>query len=188
MNRIILASTSKYRKALLEQLGLEFEVKAPNVNEEAFKNLGLSPVELAETLAKLKAESLKASGVCVIGGDQVVALDNEIFGKAGSIDKAISQLLKMQNRTHEIITSICVCEDGHSTMITNRTKMKMRELTEAEIKKYIELDQPLDCAGSYKIEKHGISLFEKIDSEDWSSIQGLPLLALNKYFIEKGYK
>jgi septum formation protein len=186
MPQIVLASTSKYRKELLERLSIPFITAAPLVNEDEYKNKGLKPIELAQTLAKLKAESLKAEGQCVIGGDQVVALGTEILGKAHTKENAVNQLKKMQGKTHQIITAICIIYQNENHLITDISQMQMRALSEKEISDYVEKDNPIDCAGSYKIEKNGISLFEKIESNDFTAIQGIPLLALNKYLIEKG--
>lgn len=176
--RLILASTSPYRKELLEKLAIPFVAKAPLIDEDKEKDPRLSPLELAEKLAYLKAQSLAAPGHVVIGGDQLIAFQQKIIGKAYTREKAIDQLLGFCGHTHDLITAVCVFDGQEHHSFTNITRMKMKSLTREQIEKYVELDQPLDCAGSYKIEKHGISLFEKIESDDFTAIQGLPLIQL----------
>lgn len=187
MKKLVLASTSIYRQAQLKQLGLPFEAQKPLIDEENEKDPTLSPQKLAEKLAFLKAQSLKASGQVVIGGDQLVAYRGLILGKAHTREGAIDQLLNMQGQKHELITAICVFEGEDCTPHVDITRLYMKPLTRAQIERYVDLDQPWDCAGSYKIEKHGLMLFEKIESEDFSAIQGLPLLALSKILMKSGF-
>lgn len=183
---LVLGSTSKYRKELLERLAIPFTAMAPTINEDEHKDLSLSPQALAEKLAFLKAQSLKASDRVVIGGDQLVSLDGEILGKAGTVPKAIEQLQKMRGKTHQLITSICIFDGDQYEIHTNVTDLEMKNLSDDEIINYIELDNPLDCAGTYKIELHGIKLFNKIKTDDFTAIQGLPLIKLNQMLERKG--
>ncbi len=177
---LVLGSTSKYRKELLSRLAYSFEVAAPPIDEEKEKDPSLSPRALAEKLAELKAASLKHPDKVVIGGDQLVAFDGRILGKPHTPEKAVEQLLSMQGKTHELITAICIFDGEKKITHTDITTLKMKNLTRDKLEKYVALDQPLDCAGSYKIEKHGIMLFENIQSQDFTAIQGLPLIALSK--------
>lgn len=182
--QLILASTSKYRQELLNRLAYNFTAMAPLVDEEKEKDPALAPKALAEKLAQVKAASLMGPGRIVIGGDQLVAFQGKILGKAHTAEKAVEQLLSMQGHVHELITAICVCIDDQKVCYTDVTRMHMKQLSRDQIEKYVQLDLPLDCAGSYKIEKHGIMLFDKIESQDFTAIQGLPLIELNK-ILEK---
>jgi septum formation protein len=187
MNEIVLASASKYRKELLSRLGLAFVSQAPALDEEKHKDPALAPRALAEKLAFLKAQSLAHPQKTVIGGDQLVAFEGRILGKPHSAEKARAQLQALQGKTHELITAVCVVAGEQVLPFTNVTRLTMKMLSPEQITRYVELDQPLDCAGSYKIELHGISLFEKIESDDFTAIQGLPLIQLSQVLHNLGY-
>lgn len=185
---VVLASTSPYRKELLEKLGLPFSTKKPLCDEEAFKAQITDPIQLATSLAREKAQSLMGKGLCVIGGDQVAALENnQILGKPGSIEKACEQLSRMQGKTHRLITALCVIYDERFYPLLDITEITMRTLTAQQIQNYVEMDQPLDCAGSYKIEKSGLTLMSEIKCEDFSAIQGIPVIQLVKLLSSLGY-
>ncbi|HEX7675748.1 MAG TPA: nucleoside triphosphate pyrophosphatase [Bdellovibrio sp.] len=178
--QLILASTSKYRQELLHRLAVPFTALAPLIDEEKEKDPSLAPRALAEKLAFLKAQSLKGPGKIVIGGDQLVSFEGRIIGKAHTTERAVEQLLSMQGKTHELVTAICIFDGDKVLPYTDITRMHMKKLSREQIERYVSLDNPIDCAGSYKIEKHGIMLFDKIESEDFTAIQGLPLIALSK--------
>ena len=188
MTPLVLASTSPYRKELIQKLGLPFEAKAPHCDEDAFKAHIKDPVELATTLALKKAESLSTIENCVIGGDQVAALGSDILGKPGSFEKACEQLAKMQGRTHRLITAINVIYKGKAHPILDITEIEMRPLTREQIENYVRRDNPLDCAGSYKIEKSGLVLVKNLKSDDFSAIQGVPLIRLTNLLSDLGYQ
>ncbi len=176
---IVLASTSIYRKELLEKLGLPFVAQAPVFDEEPMKkSQSLTPKDLAQALAAGKAKSLSTATNCVIGGDQLVAFAGKTLGKPKTLEKAKEQLLLLNGQTHELITAVHIIHQGQEYPILNVTQMHMRSLTEEQIEAYLQKDNPLDCAGSYKIEKSGLSLFSEIKSSDFSAIQGLPLIAI----------
>ncbi|HND85212.1 MAG TPA: Maf family protein [Pseudobdellovibrionaceae bacterium] len=175
---LMLASTSPYRRELISRLGLAFQAVKPLVDEEALKNPKMGHQELAEYLALKKAESLVAPDRIVIGGDQLVSFDRKILGKPGTPEKALEQLKAMRGHSHELITSIAIVTTEESVVFTNRACLKMKTLTDQQLAKMIELDQPLDCAGSYKLEKHGIALFDSIECDDFTAIQGVPLMRL----------
>lgn len=188
MAKIILASTSKYRLAQLKQLGVAFEAKAPLFDEsKAKKSFHGNPRELALFLARGKAQSLLADGLCVIGADQLVNFGSQILGKPGSREASLAQLEQMQGKIHELVTATVLLSAQKSLEILEITRMHMRPLAKKEIETYVDLDQPLDCAGSYKIEKAGVSLFDRIEGEDWTAIQGLPLLKLGKALRDFGF-
>jgi septum formation protein len=188
MTPMVLASTSPYRRELLEKLGIPFKTQAPKFDEETLKKNIADPINLAQTLARLKAESLATLDNCVIGGDQVVALENEILGKPGSFEKACAQLTKMQGRKHRLVTALHVIHRGDHYPLLDITEIEMRSLSPEQIQAYVRRDQALDCAGSYKIEKSGMTLMKQMKSQDFSSIQGLPLIQLTDLLISLGYR
>ena len=187
--KLILASTSRYRRELLERLGVPFVAVAPLVDEDDYKMHGLDPRVLAETLAREKALNVAARfrDAVVIGSDQVAVLDGLALGKPGSIDNAISQLQAMSGRAHDLVTAIAVIYDGGLIACTNVTRLVMRPLTSDEIRRYVETDLPLDCAGSYKLESRGIALFQSIESDDHTAIVGMPLIALTTILRNVGF-
>ncbi len=187
MKELVLASASKYRQELLLRLGLPFVSMTPLIDEEKEKDPTLAPRELAEHLAKLKAQSLANPQRIVIGGDQLVAFNNEILGKAHTVENAVNQLLKMQGQSHQLITAVCLVAGEQVIPFTNVTTLKMKKLSREQIEHYVKLDNPIDCAGSYKIELHGINLFEKIDTSDFTAIQGLPLIELSQKLNSLGF-
>jgi len=186
---LILASTSKYRKALLSQLGWSFEAHSPDVDEDAYKSSSLSPQTLALTLSELKARAVFElnQGSCVIGSDQVCTVEGSTLSKPGTKEKALEQLLLLQGRSHELITSVTLIYPGGMKSFSNVTRLHMRELSSEEIIRYLEVDSPYDCAGSYKLEARGITLFEKIEMEDHTAIIGLPLIQLTNHLLSIGY-
>lgn len=191
MRRVVLGSTSPYRKALMEKLGIAFEVAKPTLDEERAKEVLLkkncSPLEVATTLARLKAESLKDENLVIIGGDQLINLEGRILGKPKTVAKAIEQLTEMKNKTHEIITAVCITTMEKNIEFYDIAKLRMKDLTAKEIEDYVQLDQPLDCAGSYKIEKNGKKLFANIAAQDLTAIEGLPLISLSHFLQTLGY-
>lgn len=181
MPKLILASTSKYRRALLERLGLQLDSIAPGVDEEAFKAEIHAPARLAEMLAEAKARAVaeKYPGAIVIGGDQVATIDNTVLGQPGTPEAAVSQLKKLAGRTHTLVTAMVVIDvAGQSHAHTDYSRLTMRPLDENQLRGYVKRDNPVDCAGSYKLEQAGIALFERIETDDHTAITGLPLLAL----------
>jgi septum formation protein len=185
---LVLASTSRYRGELLARLGVPFLAAAPDCDEDAYKARGLSPRELAETLALAKAESLRAAypDAAILGGDQLAAIDDAILGKPGSGAAACAQLARLAGRTHTLITATALIAPGRVLRHTDVTHLTMRALSSAQIERYVAVDQPLDCAGSYKLERLGIALFSRIESADHTAIVGLPLLAITAMLDEIG--
>ena len=178
---LILASTSTYRAALLARFGLSFRSIAPRVDEDDWKARGLAPAELARTLAAAKALSLAEEfpDAAILGGDQLVAVGGEVLGKPGDAQGARRQLVRLAGRTHELVTAIAVWADGNIYEHVDIARLTMRDLSAAEIARYVEVDLPTDCAGSYKLESLGVALFERIEAADHSAITGLPLMALS---------
>jgi septum formation protein len=189
MADLVLASTSPSRRALLKRLGIPFRCLVPLVREDDWKIGDWSPRELAEHLAVAKAESLRDAEPegTLIGGDQLVVCDGRIYGKPETPERAVEQLEVLSGKTHELITALAVWHAGQTYVHTDRTVMQMRPLLRAELERYVAADRPLDCAGSYKIEERGITLFERIDTQDYTAIMGLPLIALTSLVRRLGY-
>jgi septum formation protein len=187
---LILASTSRYRRELLERLGVPFTCVAPRCDEEALKDPALAPQALAEHLALAKAESLRAESpqAVIIGGDQVCEHDGELLGKPGTVDGACRQLARLSGSRHRLITALVVLQGREVHRHTAIAELHMRTLDAQQIRRYVERDQPLDCAGAYKLERGGIALFGAITSDDHSAITGMPLLALVRILSRLGYQ
>ena len=186
---IILASGSIYRKQQLLSLGIQFTVQSPGVDETA--DIDETPEQLAQRLAIAKASKVKAHNpaTCVIGSDQVCAFGQQVYGKPGTAEQAIKQLETFSNNCVEFFTALCVLNDtGQPLVHVDVTQVKFRALSTQEIKRYIEIEQPLDCAGSFKVESLGLSLFESVSSEDPSALMGLPLIKLCEYLRFSGYQ
>ena len=181
--KIILASTSPYRKKLLQQLNLSFQTISPTVDEDILKKS--APVSLPDLplfLAQKKAESISQQFPLdiVIGCDQMGLFRGQTLNKTGTKEKAIAQLQLLQGQTHQLLTAIAVLSNGQIETHTDVTELTMRPLSPAQIRNYVDLENPIDCAGSYKIESLGVCLFDKIQTQDPSAIVGLPLMALTK--------
>ncbi|OGQ90446.1 MAG: septum formation protein Maf [Deltaproteobacteria bacterium RIFOXYA12_FULL_58_15] len=177
MRQIILASTSRYRRGLLEQLGIPFEVAAPPYKEE--HDLNLPPTELVVELARRKVQSLRDTyaNALVIGSDQVGEVDGEILTKPNTVERAVRQLEKLAGREHRLLTGLVVLDtaSGKLEYELDVQVLRMRELSSAQIRAYVLRDNPVDCAGSYRIEGPGIALFESMHGDDYTGIIGLPL-------------
>jgi len=186
MKKLILASSSPYRIELLNRLNIPFSSHSPKVDESQFKQKGFSPDQLAIELAKAKAIKLSGefSTSIIIGSDQVASLDGEIFDKPGSIENAQRQLQSLHGKTHQLITAVYLWSEQKSSSFINITNLEMNSLTSQQISRYVELEQPLNCAGSYKIEGLGISLFKNVNMSDYTSIIGLPLIELCQHLRE----
>jgi septum formation protein len=178
MPRIILASTSRYRRELLARLGLPFDVEVPETPE--VEMAGEAPAAMAARLALAKARSLRAPDALVIGSDQVAALDGGILRKPGTHEAAVRQLLDCQGRSVLFHTAVAVVDTRAGTAVehVDRTEVRFRNLERAALEQYVRLDRPLDCAGSFKSEGLGVVLFEDISSHDPTALIGLPLIWL----------
>lgn len=190
---VILASTSIYRKELFSKLGIPFQCQKPCVDEDELKNQflqkNMSALKYAEALSKEKARSIpRQKNQIVIGGDQIGVLQKKILEKPLTKLNAHKQLTLMSGKTHHLITAVTVITPKKEHHLNHITKLKMKNLSAQEINRYIEIDLPLDCAGSYKIEKSGIVLFDKIDTDDMTAIQGLPLLWISRLLRKEGYE
>jgi septum formation protein len=177
---LILASTSRYRRALLDGLGLEYQAIAPRFEED--HALRLAPEALVVHFAVKKAESLLADHpeALIIGADQTAELDGKILTKPGTFEGAVEQVLALAGRTHRLLTAVALA-DGRRPGAAHRLvvhTMRMRAMTRALAEAYVARDQPLDCAGAYKIEASGVLLFESMEGPDHTAIVGLPVTAV----------
>jgi len=185
---LILASTSKIRRKILDEVGLKFKVVAPDFDEEkAKKNLKLSPKKLAIFLAQQKALSVskKLRDVYVVGSDQVCEFEEKEIPKSKNFAEALKQLKKFNGKIHFQNNAVAVAFNGKIIFKNfSRVKLEMRKMSAAEIENYVKVDQPWGCAGSYKYESLGKHLFEKI-SGDYYSVLGLAIQPLLAFFYRK---
>ena len=186
--RLILASTSRYRRELLSRLGLPFEVAAPDVDETP--QAGESPSHTALRLAETKARAV-AGGFpdsLIIGSDQVLLLENEQLGKPGNFENAFLQLKKMQGKAMVFHTALCLLNSrtGHTQLRDVPTTIHVRTLSDAQIESYLRKEQPYDCAGSARSEGLGIALIARYDTADPNALIGLPLIALTEMLANEG--
>ncbi|MDH5708889.1 MAG: Maf family nucleotide pyrophosphatase [Hylemonella sp.] len=176
--RLILGSTSPYRRELLARLNLPFDVASPLVDETPLT--GETPSDLAcrLALAKARAVATRFPDAIVIGSDQVADLDGESLGKPGSHERAVRQLQRMRGRTVIFQTAVAVVglDSGFSQTALAQVQVKFRQLTDAEIESYLQTEKPYDCAGSAKSEGLGIVLLDSIDNDDPTALVGLPLI------------
>lgn len=176
--RLILASTSRYRRELLQRLRLPFEVRAPEVDETA--RAGEEPAHLAERLALAKARAIARLDheAVVIGSDQVADLAGQAIGKPGTHENATAQLRAMSGREVVFHTAVAVVHAGGGFEQVQRAPVvvRFRALDDAAIERYLRAEQPYDCAGSAKCETLGIALTEAIESDDPTALVGLPLI------------
>ncbi|MBF4165578.1 septum formation inhibitor Maf [Enterobacter hormaechei] len=180
MPNLVLASTSPYRRMLLEKLGIPFECAAPEVDETP--QPGESPRHLVTRLAKEKAQSLavRYPAHLIIGSDQVCVLDGEITGKPYTEEIACQQLLRARGSIVTFYTGLALYNSasGHLQTECEPFDVHFRHLSEQEIMNYVRRERPLNCAGSFKSEGLGIALFDKLDGRDPNTLVGLPLIAL----------
>jgi septum formation protein len=187
--RLVLASTSPYRRQLMERFGLRFTVAAPAVDETPLP--GERPVDLAHRLARAKAETIarRNPSSIVIGSDQVALLGQEVIGKPGNPERCVEQLRAMSGQRLVFHTAVHVvhsdtaAQEGHLDLTT----VHFRKLTDDEIQRYVARERPVNCAGSFKAEALGISLFERIESQDPTALIGLPLIWLSAALRRVGF-
>jgi septum formation protein len=188
MPSLILASTSRYRRELLERLRLPFEVVAPGVDEAALP--AESPADLAcrLALAKARAVAFRHDQSLVIGSDQVAELDGEPIGKPGTHERAVAQLQAMRGRTVVFQTAVAVVRPstGYERVLLAPVTVRFRALQDDEIEHYLRTETPYDCAGSAKCETLGIALLDSIESDDPTALVGLPLIRTAALLREAG--
>ena len=185
---LILGSTSRYRRELLERLRMPFEVVAPEVDETPLP--GEAPAALALRLALAKARAVAAlhPRAVVIGADQVADLDGEPIGKPGNHERAVTQLKRLSGRSVVFQTALAVLRPatGFEAALLAPVHVRFRALADAEIERYLRLEQPYDCAGSAKSETLGIALLSSIESDDPTALVGLPLIRTAELLRQAG--
>ena len=188
--RLVLGSTSSYRRSLLERLGIPFTVAAPNVDETPLPSE--APIDLAHRLARAKAEAVaqKQAKALVIGSDQLAVCGREILGKPGSGERAIAQLRQLSGQRVTFYTAVHVVnsDSGSNEGHLDATTVHFRSLTDDEINNYVARDKPYHCAGGFKIEALGISLFTRVESQDPTALIGLPLIWVAGALRRNGFK
>jgi septum formation protein len=184
---LILASTSVYRRELLERLRIPFEVISPKVDETPLT--GESTLELALRLAQAKAAAVAKQNphAWVIGSDQVADLCGAAIGKPGNFERAMAQLQLMRGQTVTFHTALCLMQGAVQTTLSIPTEVSFRKLSDEVIERYLLAEEPYDCAGSAKSEGLGISLLESIKSDDPTALIGLPLIALTGLLRDAGF-
>ena len=189
IDRLVLASTSPYRKALLEKLHLQFDIAAPATDESALP--GESPEQLVARLAQAKAKAVATHypNALIIGSDQVAVLDGKIVGKPGNHDNAVNQLSRASGKRVTFLTGLCLynATSQRAQVEVVPFSVIFRQLTASQIEHYLQREQPYNCAGSFKSEGLGIALFERLEGDDPNTLIGLPLIHLIHMLENEGY-
>lgn len=187
-NRVVLASSSPYRRALLERILSRFESVSPDVDESPLA--GETPAALALRLARSKAAAVaeRHAQATVIGSDQVAVLEGRLCGKPGNRDAAIEQLLAARGLPMRFLTAVCVIHgpDGSERVHTDVTEVRFRHFGRELAERYVDRDRSWDCAGGFKAEGGGVILFERIESQDPTGLVGLPLIWLARTLEDLG--
>lgn len=188
--RLILGSTSPYRRALLARLGLPFDTCAPDLDESAHE--AETALDLAQRLAREKAErvsrQLARADTIIVAADQSAALDTTALSKPGNYAAALAQLESCQGRSVRFYTATTVldCSSGAMWHDVDTTEVRFRNRSAAQLGRYLEQEQPYDCAGGFKVEGLGITLFEAVETRDPTALIGLPLIWLTGVLEELG--
>lgn len=185
---LVLASTSAYRRALLERLGLPFGTSSPHVDETP--RAAEAPERLVRRLAEAKARAVAddVGPALVVGSDQVAVLDGDVLGKPGTPEKAFEQLARASGRAVEFLTGLCLLNtsSGHCQVECESYIVHFRPLSADQIRRYVEAEKPYDCAGSFKSEGLGIVLFSRMEGNDPNALIGLPLIRLVSMLEREG--
>ena len=185
--KLILASSSRYRRELLDRLGLEYDAESPDIDESS--RPCETPKDTALRLSEMKARAIweKHPGSVVIGSDQVADLNGTKLGKPHTRERAIEQLTAMQGNVVVFFTALCVIDaEGRAEKLLSPTTIRMRSLKRETIEAYVDREEPFDCAGAAKIEKLGIALMASVESDDPTSLIGLPLMKLTTLLANAG--
>lgn len=178
--KLVLASQSPYRRMALEQLGLSFECDAPHIDETPEDGEPIADLVRRLSIEKVRTVARRHPDALVLGGDQCATIDGRILGKPGNFDNAFEQLKRCSGRAIEFHSGMCLkkSDDENVLFSDNITRVVFRELSDDEIRAYIQADEPFDCAGSIRCEKLGTALLERIENNDPTSLMGLPLITL----------
>ena len=187
--QIFLASSSTYRRGLLDRFLDEYEAVSPEVDES--NEQGLPPAELASYLARQKAEavSAKAPRALIIGADQLAVLDDQVLGKPGNHQRAVEQLMAASGKAVRFLTAVCILDPVTRTRYehTDVTTVRFRDYDLRLVETYLHHDEPYDCAGSFKIEGAGFVLFKSVDTDDPTALIGLPMIWVADRLLHLGY-
>jgi septum formation protein len=185
---LILGSTSRYRRELLQRLRIPFEVLAPQVDETPQPGEAPATLALRLALAKARAVAAQRPNAIVIGSDQVADLHGEPIGKPGNHERATAQLRRLSGQRVVFQTAVSVvrADTGFEQTLLAPVTVQFRQLDATEIERYLRLEEPYDCAGSAKCETLGIALLEAIDSDDPTALVGLPLIRTSRLLREAG--
>ncbi len=186
---IVLASSSSYRRGLLDRFLDEYEAISPRVDER--NEQGLGPQELASHLARKKAEmvSINARDALIIGADQLAVLDDRVLGKPGNHQKAVEQLLAASGKSVSFLTAVCILDPIGRTRYehVDKTTVRFRQFDRRLADSYLHHDKPYDCAGSFKIEGAGFVLFESVTTDDPTALIGLPMIWVSDILLRLDY-
>ncbi|GHD70096.1 Maf-like protein [Luteimonas padinae] len=186
MPRLVLASTSRYRGELLARLRWPFDTERPDVDETPLADETPQALALRLAVAKASAVAARLPHDCVIGSDQVADFDGRPLGKPGGREAAIAQLMAMSGRCVAFRTAVAIALGGRVASALDTTVVRFRSLARGEVERYLDLEQPYDCAGSFKSEGLGITLFDAIETSDPTALVGLPLIATARLLREAG--
>ncbi|WP_414431471.1 Maf family protein [Alcanivorax sp. IL2] len=185
---LLLASSSPFRRQLLDKLGLDFIHQSPDIDESRLA--GESPVALVMRLAREKAAALADShpDTLIIGSDQVAVIGDQVLGKPGTREKAIEQLSAASGQRVTFLTGLCLLNTatGRTQVACDPFHVQFRTLRPAQIERYVDAEQPLNCAGSFKSEGLGIVLFKALEGRDPNTLVGLPLILLTEFLAAEG--
>ena len=186
--RLILASTSPFRRSLLAKLRLPFEIAAPDIDETAQPDEAAEALVMRLAAAKAGAMATEFPESLIIGSDQVACIDHQVLGKPGDRARAIEQLKSASGKTVEFLTGLSLLNSSAGTQQTTceRFKVHFRDLGDAQIARYVDVEQPFNCAGSFKSEGFGITLFERLEGDDPNTLIGLPLIRLVAMLATEG--
>jgi len=186
--QLILASSSQYRRQLLETLGLAFEVRVPDIDESP--SIDEAPRQLVARLAQAKARAVGNGSTVelIIGSDQTAAVDGIFLTKPGNAQHAVEQLQQLSGRTVTFFTGLCLYNTGtgRAQLSVEPYTVTLRSLTDSQIEAYVQRDQPFDNAGAFRSEGLGIALFERLEGEDPNTLVGLPLIRLVEFLGNEG--
>jgi len=185
--KLILASTSVYRRELLERLRIPFSVVSPKVDETPLPNESTLDLALRLARAKAAAVAMDHPDAWVIGSDQVADLCGAAIGKPGNFERAMAQLQLMRGATVTFHTALCLMHGDAESTLSIPTEVTFRKLSDEVLEAYLHAEEPYDCAGSAKSEGLGISLLETIKSDDPTALIGLPLIALSGLLRDAGF-
>ena len=185
---LILGSTSPFRAEILQKLCISFDTAAPDINESPLSNE--SPSELVKRLSVCKAKKVAEThpAALIVGSDQVACVDQQILGKPHTHEKAIEQLRFLSGKIVSFHTGLCLfnSESGNTQSTVEVFKVYFRALTDGQIERYLRNEQPYNCAGSFKSEALGVSLFKKLEGDDPNTLIGLPLIRLVEFLSNEG--